>query len=463
MSAMCALLPGPSGWPSRLPGRCAVALLGMLLAGASCGPGQSPPATTIVAQPPLQLTSSSYEQIALPTPVSDTQDVVVSPVDPATLFACTAHLQLSGPGGSASPQAMTLWRSTDTGAHWTRSTLQLGSGTQCRISIAPDDPRRMTLQVTQSEQGTQPCAHDVFYRSGDSGVTWRPLPPHTSLAPPDAVSGWCDLHTTARHVYLAYSYTPASQAPQVSLLERSDDDGTTWMRADRGLGDGALFFMPDVGPGDTLAMPVAHPSAQAGPTTTELWTSPDAGQTWRLASTLPEYPGTIMLAAAPRPRNAWPSPEHPFYALETEQIPSDLYRERVLQSRDSQHWSLLPPLPVSGVSDERRGILQVLAVLPDGRLAVWGTDPRLGLPAPGAIHEPMSPFWLWLWDPVARQWQTLPLPLNVTAPEGCGLCWTAEASVSADDVAYLSLRYEGLGMTSQALPGVLRVRLPGAG
>lgn len=469
MSAMRALSPRHAGWPTRFSGGWALALLGILLAGTSCGPSQSPPTLTIAAQPPLQLASSSWEQIALPTPVSDTQDIVVSPVNPATLFACTAPLQMSGPGGSTNPQPMTLWRSADTGAHWTRAPLRLGSGTQCLISIASDDPRRMTLQVAQSEQGTQPCAHDLFYVSGDSGVTWRPLPPHTSIAPTDAVSGWCDIHVTAHHLFLAYSYMPA-QTPQVSLLERSDDNGTTWRRADRGLGDGALFFMPDIGPGDMLAMPVLHLPAQAGPTTTELWTSPDAGQTWRLGSTLPDYPGTIMLTAQPRPGKVWPTPERPFYALEAEQIPSDLYRERVLQSGDSQHWSLLPPLPVSGVNDERRGILQVLAVLPDGRLAVWGADPQVGLPAADAIHEPMSTFWLWLWDPVARQWQTLPLPLNVTASEGCGLCWNAQITVSADGVTFLYLGYyvdylgyDTPGMTSQALPGVLRVRLPHAG
>jgi hypothetical protein len=321
----------------------------------------------------------------------------------------------------------------------------------------------MTLQVTLSEeQGAQPCAHDVFYLSGDSGVTWHSLRPRTSLAPTHAAYGWCDLQVTAHHLFLAYSYAPASQGPQVSLLERSDNDGITWMRADRGLGDDALYFLPDVGPGDTLAMPVVHPSTPAGPTATELWTSQDAGQTWHPASTLPGYPGIFMLASPPQPGVAWPTQGQPFYALEAEQIPSDLHLERVLQSGDGQHWSLLPPLPVSGMSDERRGILQVLAVLPDGRLAVWGTDPRAGLPAPDAIHEPMSRFWLWLWDPAARQWQTLPLPLNVTASEGCGLCWAAQTAVSADGVPYLYLNYDTPGLTSQSVPGVLRVRLPTA-
>jgi hypothetical protein len=334
----------------------------------------------------------------------------------------------------------------------------------------------MTLEVAQSEQGTQPCARDLFYLSGDSGVTWRPLPPRASFAPPHADAVWCELHVTARHLFLAYSYnsynsyTPASQAQQVSLLERSDDDGTTWLRADRGLGEGALFFMPKVGPGDTLAMTVLHLSAQPGPTTTELWMSPDAGRTWRLGSALPEHPGTLMLAPPPQPGGAWPTPKRPFYALEAEQIPSDLYRERTLQSGDGQQWSLLPPLPVSGANEERDGILQALAVLPDGRLAIWGTDPQGGLPAPNVLHEPMSAFWLWLWDPAAKQWQAVPLPLNVAAYEGCGLCWSAQTSVGADGVTVLYLGYyvdplghDNTGLTGQAPPGVLRVRLPESG
>ena len=285
MSTICAQLSGRSGWPARFPGRSALVLLGVLLALASCGPSQAP------------LAPRSWEQIALPTPVSDTQDFVVSPVDPAMLFDCSADLQLAGPGGStSSPQPLTLWRSTDTGAHWTRSTLQLGSGTQCLISIAPDDPSRMTLQVTPSELGTQPCAQDAFYLSGDSGVTWRALPPHTSIAPTSAGYGWCDLQVTAHHLFLAYTYDLGSPAQEVSLLERSDDDGITWTRADRGLGTDALFFMPEIGPGNTLAMPVVHPSTQAEPYAAELWTSPDAGQTWHLGSLSPNTPG----------RSCWP-------------------------------------------------------------------------------------------------------------------------------------------------------------
>ena len=421
---------------------------------ASCGPIQAVSGPAAAAQ--------TWERIALPTPASETQDFVVSPVDPTLLFDCTADLQMTGPGGSAIPAPMTLWRSTDAGAHWTRSPLPLGSGTQCLISIAPDDPSRMTLQVTPSYQGTQLCARDVFYLSDDSGMSWRVLPLHPRVASNSAEYGWCDLQEMAHHLFLVYTYDLGSPAQEVSLLERSDDDGITWMRADRGLGTDALFFMPEIGPGNTLALTVVQPSTPAGPYKAELWTSPDAGQTWRLGSTLPDYPGPNMLAAPAGSGGAWPTQAQPFYALEEEQPPSDLYWERVLQSGDGQHWSLLPPLPVSGISSERRGILQVLAVLPDGRLAAWGTDPQGGLPARNRVHEPMSTFWLWLWDPTARQWQTVPLPLPVTATESCGLCWAAQTAVNTDGVPYLYLRYASPDMASQSVPGVFRIQLPAA-
>jgi hypothetical protein len=467
MSAICAHPSRHASWTARPSKRwAAIVLCGVLLTLASCGSHTAAPgpasatAATIAARPPRQLASQSWEQIALPTPVSETQDFVVSPVDPALLFDCTADLQGEGPGSSPSPQPMTLWRSTDTGAHWTRSAISVSSGIGCYISIAPDEPSRITVQVPQSYSGTQLCRHDSFYLSDDWGITWRALPPPPAIAPNSAQYGSCDLQVTARHLFLVYTYDLGSAHLQVSQLERSDDDGITWTSADRGLGTDVLFFMPDIGPGDTLAMTVVPPSTPGRSYAAELWTSPDAGQTWRLESTLPDYPGAIMLAARAQSGLAWPTQGQPFYALEEEQIPSDLYREHVLQSGDGQHWSLLPVLPVSGTSSERPGILQVLAELPDGRLALWGTGPQAGPPAPDAIHEPMTNFWLWLWDPTARQWQMLTLPLPVTAFENCGLCWSAQTTVSADGVAYLYLDYASPEMIGHSPPGVFRVRLP---
>jgi hypothetical protein len=146
--------------------------------------------------------------------------------------------------------------------------------------------------------GEQLCSRDSFYLSADGGASWRPLP-HHSIVPAGVSDGWCDRHATAHHLFLVYSFSPASSAPQISLLERSDDDGATWARADAGvsgLGENALYSVPQIGPGETLALTVVHVSATPRPNSspaTELWTSPDAARTWTRAPLMPEHTGTF--------------------------------------------------------------------------------------------------------------------------------------------------------------------------
>jgi hypothetical protein len=388
-----------------------------------------------------------WERISLPLPSDQVQGFAVSPRDPATLFACTATLPPPVPDDpfasaqAATPQPFGLWRSTDAGAHWAQFAPLDARGMSCAFSIAPDDPRRITFQVSQIAPGEHLCGQESFYLSTDGGASWRSLP-HHSIAPAGVSDGWCELHVSAHHLFLLYVFpqTSATGTPQISLLERSDDDGTTWTRADGGMGEHALYFMPQIGPGETLAVTVIHlsgmpatPSPNA-PLGTELWTSPDAGRTWTRAAALPEQPDTFLWSAPPQSGRRWPNAAHPFYVLQTEQIPSELYRESVLASGDAQHWALVPPLPVPGTDSEHWGILQALAALPDGRLAVWGADPQAGVPAEGHGADPMRAFWLWLWDPVQAQWQQVATPLDVAAHEGCNFCWQVQA-VSTQDGA----------------------------
>ncbi|HKW22887.1 MAG TPA: sialidase family protein, partial [Ktedonobacterales bacterium] len=412
---------------------CAIVLLIVALGCAACEVPTSSalaPVSLVSLHAPQRLPTSAWEQVALPAAAADMRGFVAAPTNAAQLFACSA-------------QPMAYWRSTDAGAHWTRYPLTLGPQDQCSFSIAPDDPGRVTLQVQRSAQDGPFCASDVFYLSGNGGVTWRKLAPHISIAPTNVSYGWCDLHVTRRHLYLAYSYEPPEHAPQVSLLERSDDDGASWVHADRGLGGGTLFSMPAIGPGETLTMTVMH---YPNTTDTGLWTSTDAGDTWRQTSAMPDGVGTFLWTLPPR-GNTWPTASQPFYALENEQLPSGLYRERVVMSADGHNWMLLPPLLVVGASESRAGILQALDVLPDGRLAVWGADPKAGLPAEDTTgHWQVSSFSLWLWDPVAQTWQAIPSPLGAPASEGCGLCWQGQAAASRDGAAYIyvSRFWEGL-------------------
>lgn len=436
-------------WLSARRAGCVVLLLIVALGCAACETSTSSalaPASSVSLHAPQRLPASAWEQVVLPVAATDMRGFAAAPTDAALLFACSA-------------QPMAFWRSTDAGAHWTGYPLTLGPQDRCSFSIAPDDPQRVTLQVQQSADDSQPCAYDSFYLSDDSGVTWRKLPAHVSIAPASVSYGWCDLHVTRHHLYLAYSYEASGQAPQLSLLERSDDDGASWVRADRGLGGETLFFMPAIGPGDTLAMTVLH---YPDTTSTGLWTSTDGGKTWLQTSTLPDGVGTFLWTLPPR-GSRWPTADRPFYALENEQIPSNLYRERMVMSADGQRWTLLPPLPVAGVSETRAGILQALDVLPDGRLAVWGADPQAGLPPQDTTGQSqLSSFWLWLWDPVAQTWQAMSSPLEITASEGCGLCWQGQAAASRDGAAYLYVSRFWEGTAGATPPGLFRMRLEDA-
>lgn len=429
------------------------------------------PGETVSGQAPHSLAGSAWEEMALPVPATDVQGIGVSPTDPATIFACTAHLLPTNEAGGVAAQPMTLWRTTDTGVHWTWYDPVLGTGIACQFAFAPDDPQRVGLLVEQTVQDGQPCAHDGFYLTADGGATWQRLPPRASSVHASA-SVWCDLRVTRRHLYLTYSFTLAPQAAQVSVLERSDDNGGSWTRADRGLGDDALFSPPQIGPGGTLAVTVTRaPAFTPGPVVTPgpgqapyklvptmLWMSSDGGNTWRQVSALPDGAGTFLLSLLPPTGSSgsmWPTPDHPFYALEHEQIPSNLYRERVLMSGDGHSWTVLPPLPVPGVSAERPGILQALGVLPDGRLVVWGSDPQRGM----AMREQFFPaFWLWVWKPVDQRWQVVASPLETDASEGCGLCWQAQTVVGRDGAATVYVARSYMRGTTQ--PGLFRVRLP---
>ena len=445
------------GWSEAWGRVSPVALLLLALVGAGCGSSSAAislaPTSSLTRQAPQRLASSDWEQVALPAVATDIQGVAVSPADPGVILACAGR-------------PLALWRSTDAGAAWTRYAPTLGAAIQCNISFAPDDARLVTLQAAQPASDSQACARDSFFLSDDGGATWRELPPHTSIAPATSAIGSCDLIVTRHHLFLHYFYEMTPQSPQRSLLERSDDSGQTWTRADRGLGDDALYFMPQVGLDETptLALTVIRMPADYRPGAaldTELWTSADAGQTWRQVSVLPVGAGTFLWSSWPRSAvRAWPSPAHPFYALEAEQIPSALYRERALMSMEGQRWTLLPPLPVPGATAERPGILQALAALPDGRLAIWGPDPQGSVPGAAVIPREIPAFWLWLWSPATQRWQVYPSPLPTSASEGCGLCWSASTSTAKGGATYLYVERLEAAPPGAAAPGMFRLRLP---
>jgi hypothetical protein len=111
-------------------------------------------------------------------------------------------------------------------------------------------------------------------------------------------------------------------------------------------------------------------------------------------------------------------------------------------------------LPVRSASAQRLGLLQALAVTPDGRPLAFGANPKTGVPAPSVVeYGPTPTFWLWAWDPRATRWQALSPPLNHPASEGCGLCWNAQLATAPDHAIYLYAYHW------DSAAGLFRVRL----
>jgi hypothetical protein len=250
-----------------------------------------------------------------------------------------------------------------------------------------------------------------------------------------------------------YTFVGGKASPQQDLLQRTDDDSATWFRIDDDFGPDVFFGPPQVGSNDRLAVIVRH-SRSNYQTGSVLWMSHDAGSTWQRIGNVSSSVGTYLLTSY-QPGSSWPSVTDPFYALANEQIPSDLYRLQVFQSANGQHWSAIPPLPVPGAGVTSTGLLQALATTANGHFLAFGVNPRIGVPLATANEQrPITTFWLWMWDPRTLRWQVLSTPLNHTADESCGLCWSAFFSSGPDNTAYLYVYHWG---DSDHL---FRVRLP---
>ncbi|HET9921709.1 MAG TPA: hypothetical protein VFQ30_17845 [Ktedonobacteraceae bacterium] len=332
----------------------------LLLVSCSSSPGMDRAIRSTPASQSAPSLSTSWETIALSKLIGTDKaflSYAVSPTDPETMYACTSD------GSSLNQHPIRLWRTHDTGLHWSALSLPASFGTGCTISMARSQPQRIAVLMTNTYDNQRPCDQDMLYLSNDGGNSWKHIP-YSSLAPQGARTVFCQVTVTAHSLYLCYSFISGGQnSPQVSLLERTDDDGASWLRIDSAFGSSALFSAPAVGADDTLAIAVTH-VLPASKTQSVLWISHNAGNSWQQGGTLP-VTGTYLLA--PRQQNTpWPSSTAPFYVLANEQIPSDLYDLQAFQSGNGRQWTALPPLPAPGTSARQPGLLQALAVKDDG-------------------------------------------------------------------------------------------------
>jgi hypothetical protein len=421
------------GWTKRLStrgklARALVAALAVIVALIAFLPHATftlPPQITRLLTPvpthtptPGRFSAGQLEQFLLPAVPGAMNDYVTpSPRDPETAYICLSPIQ-SDPGTGETNGAISLWITHDVGQTWSRAALPGVTGVYCNVDSALDGSPRVTVNVMNAlDQNAQPCAHSQYFLSEDDGATWRAIQ-HTTLAPATGVSGNCYLWATARHLfmstYLARTGDQNGSSQEQSFLERSDDGGRTWLRADHSLEGVNIggFAQPLDATGEALFAFVTTYSSGIL-TQSDLWMTHDAGASWRRvgpaqlpAPTKGGRPLSNILTEARMPGG--PQACHCVFGVSyPEGYAPDIIGEHLYLSRDLTHWTLLPPIPVKGTSALRSGVYQTLGMTADGRLLALGPDPLEGVPAfpdqNGQVSGP--PPALWAWNTHTGRWE----------------------------------------------------------
>jgi hypothetical protein len=239
-----------------------------------------PQITRLLTPAPLSFSTSAFERVPLPVvPGADTTWLTPSSCDLTPAFDCAFPRPAGGPVSGA----MTLWVTHDVGQTWNRVALPALTGTYCEADAAADGSQRLVMSAANAalDQNAQPCAHSQFFLSDDDGATWRAIA-HPSPAPPLSQGGVCFALVTARHLFVeTFAYNVRCSGQGLSVLERSDDDGQTWQRADHGLPDGGdrgVIQALDA-TGETLVTVGATTSGGIA-TQPDFWVTQDAGASW---------------------------------------------------------------------------------------------------------------------------------------------------------------------------------------
>lgn len=419
------------------------------------------PTMTVTGKAPARVGTSDWEQIALPNlPGTSVRSMTPSPSDPSTIFACTGAA-IPQPLGDAPSGPLVIWRTHDAGQHWSSLPLPALHGTWCELQLAADGSSRVTL-VAQS-----PLHYDV-YISDNEGNSWMQVMVPTVVPTPEndvTIRVWA----TAHHLYYWYEYvssvryltTVTSSGSSTTIdrayatvFGRSDDDGRTWEHADGGLPSSPLdgIFAYQTHDENHLLTRFIRPMGQA--VRAKLWETLDAGRSWHEAMTIGEFAGLLVVPAG---GNAAVTGDLPDFATLDEQLPSDLYRLKVLARQADGPWQLLPPLPLASAQPDRTGLLQVYQETNDGRLLTFGVDLGVGVPAEGdqSAWNGTQSQWLWIWDPRVGRWLPWPSPLPFAYGWTGGNClWHATTWISSGSTpgTYLWVRdfYGRLGKPNVA-------------
>jgi hypothetical protein len=398
-----------------------VALAVPLLRGAAPLP---PQLTQLLTPTPGQFTTAAFESVPLPVvPGAELSALRSSPRDPATAYVCTYPQHASF--GGASP----LWVTHTAGQTWSRAPLPAGSGTGCDVDPAWDGSNRVALSTYADapDQTAQACAYYRFYLSDDDGASWRAIA-LPSLAPTVSQDGDCVMTVTARHLFLDIVVNRNENQLQ-SIVERSDDDGQTWQRADQGLEtlqpsqfqQAPWFALPLDGTGEALVMLVTNSNSE-NVKQADFWVTHDAGAHWQRVSSEPlpgpAFPIGSTLLVMTEPALADASQACQCVILVNT---FNVFNQRPYSTRDLTHWTALPPLPVKGASAERSGVYATLGMTGDGRLLVIGPDPDAGVPSLSDVNGPFTkaPPALWAWDTQTGRWAVARTRLPCVNPANC--------------------------------------------
>jgi photosystem II stability/assembly factor-like uncharacterized protein len=336
-------------------------------------------------------------------------------------------------GGDPTSGEISLWITHDAGQTWTRAPLQGAVGTSCDVESAMDGSHRVTLSVSNLalDQNGRACAHGHFYLSEDDGSTWRSIE-HASLAPAVSQYGDCYLRATAKHLFLD-TWTSNNGDQGHTILERSDDDGHTWQRADHGLeGVETEWFAQSLdSSGDSLVTLIGR-FDYPGQAQSDLWITRDAGATWLhvrpLASATPQANNgiaSLWTEASSGGRQLC----HCVFGASYPYGGSPVAGQQIYRTTDFIHWTPLPPIPVKGTSVQRSGVYETLGMTADGRLLALGADPKEGVPTlldhDGRVYGP--PPALWAWNTHTGRWDVASTHVPCTDLQTCYMYSTGAA------------------------------------
>jgi hypothetical protein len=391
---------------------------------------------------PGQFTVGEWEAAPAPSvPGAMANGLAPFPRDPETAYACMAPEQ-NDPNGKAVSGEVSLWITHEVGRSWSRVALPHASGTNCHVAPALDGAQGMTVSVTDYalDQNTQACAHSRYFLSED-GLTWREIQ-HASLAPATSSNGDCELWATARLLFMNTFFSDNGDQGH-TILERSDDGGLTWRRADHGLESVGVSWYPQLldNSGESLVTVVNKDTNGSGIVfQSDLWMTRDAGATWRrvgpIALTASQTNNWIDFLLTEAGRGNGQQLCHCLFGASVSRSSPFIVGQHIYRTTDYSHWTPLPPVPVKGTSASRSGVYSVLDTTPDGKLLALGADFGVGVQSlpdhNGQVSGPLPR--LWAWDMRAGRWE---VANNGTLPcddlQSCDLSSAGVSTSSGQD------------------------------